>query len=126
MININKSMPQLDNSNDDKLTVIVAKKNLREGNKNEPVNIPTGFFDIDTTQTVIITRNKRNTANVKQTDTKRRIMASKPWIALREQVELNVIMREINKKTSPNQMEIVVIVAIIIVTISGKKIYTKI
>ena len=49
-------------------------------------------------------------------------MANRPWTVLREQVEVNAIMREIDKKTNPKRVGIVVIVAIIIVTISGEKI----
>ena len=80
---------------------------------------------MDTTQVVNIPKKRKNNRNVKQTGTKRRIMANKPRIVLREQVELNAVTSEIKKKTNPNQVEMGVIVEII-VTISGTKIPTKI
>ena len=49
MIIINKGMSQLDNSGDDSSAVTVAIKNLSEGKENDPMNIPQGFFDTDTT-----------------------------------------------------------------------------
>ena len=54
MININKGMSRLDNSYDEASAVTVATKNSCEGEESVPMNIPQGFFDMDTTQTVNI------------------------------------------------------------------------
>ena len=53
MLNINKDMSELNNTDDDASAVTVATKNLSEGKYNTPVlDIPPGFFDTNIKQVV--------------------------------------------------------------------------
>ena len=83
-------MPGLDDNNDDASAVIVATKNLSEEKYNEPMTIPQGLFDTDTAQTVNIPKKPKK--NCKKIDTKRMIIANRPWRVMRERGNMMVLV----------------------------------
>ena len=113
MVNNNKNMPDLNQWDDDASQVTVATKNSSEGKYSAPIEIPHGSRENDKQAVNIPKKSKKSH---KKKENTRRSMADKQRRVMRHKVEVNAIMREINKEITPNRVRIVIVATIIVMT----------